>query len=74
MRCEKNAVDKSEAYRRGQDYARRGATIFNCHFSIFSSRTNTAEWERGAADEKAQMESGSCEGHPLPQPMLEKKE
>lgn len=37
---------KSYAYKMGADYARNGANTINCNLSIFSSKENTAEWER----------------------------
>ena len=39
-------------YDHGYDAAVNGANTVNCHFSIFNSRENTKEWERGNADAK----------------------
>ena len=36
-----------DCYQAGRDYALNGANTDNCHFSLFSSPENTAEWERG---------------------------
>ena len=38
---------KEHAYKIGRDCAKNGANTTNCHFSIFSSRDNADEWERG---------------------------
>lgn len=43
-------VTTKQAYQAGRDYAINGANTNNCHFSIFMSGENTAEWERGAAE------------------------
>ena len=40
------------AYKMGKDCAKNGATLENCHFSIFSSKENTEAWERGKNDKK----------------------
>ena len=40
-------VERSEAYQMGHDCGLNGPNEKNCHFSIFSSRENTKEWERG---------------------------
>ncbi len=42
-------VKQTEAYKQGYDYGVNGANTTNCHFSIFSSKANTKEWERGKA-------------------------
>lgn len=34
----------------GYDCGLKGANTYNCHFSIFSSRERTKEWERGKRD------------------------
>ena len=39
--------NKAYAHRMGIDCAKNGPNIENCHFSIFSSRDNADEWERG---------------------------
>ena len=39
--------NKAYAYRMGIDCAKNGPSVKNCHFSIFSSRENADEWERG---------------------------
>lgn len=36
-----------QAYEAGQDYARHGANMTNCHFSFFATPEHTAAWERG---------------------------
>jgi hypothetical protein len=46
--------DKSYAYKMGYDCGKNGANTTNCHFSIFSSKENTKEWERGKKD------AGAC--------------
>lgn len=47
---------KDRAYAYGYDAGLNGASEVNCHFSIFSSKENTKEWERGKADgEKARL-------------------
>ena len=38
---------KDYAYKMGKDCAKNGANTTNCHFSIFSSKENAEEWERG---------------------------
>lgn len=42
-------VERTEAYKQGYDCGVNGANTTNCHFSIFSSKENTREWERGKA-------------------------
>ena len=42
---------KEYAYKMGKDCAKNGATIKNCHFSIFSSRENADEWARGKKEQ-----------------------
>lgn len=37
------------AYDLGRDCALHGANTVNCHFTIFASREQTTEWERGKA-------------------------
>jgi hypothetical protein len=37
-------------YEAGYDCGKNGANETNCHFSIFGSRENTKEWERGKRD------------------------
>ena len=44
--------DKKYAYEMGVDCATSGANTTNCNFSIFTSKENTAEWERGKRDGK----------------------
>ena len=39
--------DKQYAYKMGKDCGKNGPTIKNCHFSIFSSKENGEEWQRG---------------------------
>ena len=39
--------DKLDAYKMGYDCGLNGANTTNCHFSLFSTAENTAEWERG---------------------------
>lgn len=39
--------NKQYAYKMGKDCGKNGPTIKNCHFSIFSSRENGEEWQRG---------------------------
>lgn len=47
-------VKPAQAYEYGVECGELGATVENCHFSIFSTPENTKEWERGKADgEKA---------------------
>ena len=43
-------VTPEQAYEYGLDCGRHGADALNCHFSIFASPENTAEWERGNND------------------------
>lgn len=38
---------KSEAYRRGYDAGKYGATLYNSHFSIFSTPEAAKDWEKG---------------------------
>ena len=48
------------AYKMGYDCEMNGATEENCHFSIFSSKENTAAWEdgkRAAAAEKVSQDT-----------------
>ncbi len=47
-------------YEWGWDCAMRGPNITNCHFSIFSTRENTAEWERGKRDGDAHKSKTSA--------------
>jgi len=51
--------DKRYAYRMGFDAGKNGANTTNCAFSIFSSKENTHEWERGyeAAKQKANAQA-----------------
>ena len=37
----------NEAYQLGYDCGLNGVSDENCHFSIFSSRDNTKQWEKG---------------------------
>ena len=39
--------NKAYAYKMGKDCAKNGSNTENCHFSIFSSRENADEWQRG---------------------------
>jgi hypothetical protein len=39
--------DEAYAYRMGQDCARNGPNLTNCHFSIFDTPEMAAAWERG---------------------------
>ena len=41
---------ESHAYQMGKDCALNGANTTNCHFSIFSCKENTKEWDRGNKD------------------------
>ena len=45
--------DKSYAYKMGYDCGKNEANTTNCHFSIFSSKENTKEWEHGKKDAEA---------------------
>ena len=42
-------VKQTEAYKLGYDCGVHGANTTNCHFSIFNSKANTREWEKGKA-------------------------
>lgn len=44
------------AYKMGHDCEMNGATEENCHFSIFSSKENTASWEAGKRAAAAEKE------------------
>lgn len=39
--------NKEYAYKMGKDCAKNGPNVENCHFSIFSSKENADDWERG---------------------------
>ena len=43
-------VTPEQAYKYGLDCGRHGVDPLNCHFSIFATPENTAEWERGKRD------------------------
>lgn len=42
--------DKQYAYKMGKDCGKNGPTTKNCHFSIFSSKENAEEWQRGVRE------------------------
>jgi len=47
------------AYQMGYDCEMNGTTEENCHFSIFSSKENTAAWEAGKRAAAAEKEAKS---------------
>lgn len=51
-------VSSKRAYEHGKDCGLNGANQTNCHFSIFSSKTNTATWERGKREAKPPPSKG----------------
>lgn len=50
--------DETYAYKMGLDCGRNGANLTNCHFAIFSSKSNMKEWERGKADALNEKKGG----------------
>lgn len=46
-------TDQQTAYNAGYDCGQNGATMQNCHFSIFSSPAARDAWTEGKADAEA---------------------
>jgi hypothetical protein len=40
-------INRQEAYKRGKECGLNGATIENCHYSIFTTEENKKAWEKG---------------------------
>ena len=58
---------KGYAFKMGVDCAMNGADTKNCHFSIFSSRTNARAWEDGKRHgEEINRKQGSANKPPDP--------
>ena len=53
--------DCDYAYQMGYDCEMNGANDVNCHFSIFSSKENTAAWEAGKRDAATAKQEGKVE-------------
>ena len=49
------AVTPEQAYQLGYECGAIGATLKNCHFSIFATHENKEAWERGKADAEAEQ-------------------
>ena len=49
--------NKAYAHRMGIDCAKNGPSVKNCHFSIFSSRGNADEWQRGLRKTEEEKEA-----------------
>ena len=52
----------SHEYKMGFDAAKNGANTTNCHFTLFATKAQTAEWERGNRDAKQQSNAKLCDG------------
>lgn len=46
-------TDEQTAYNAGYNCGAHGATLENCHFTLFSSPEATAAWSEGKADAEA---------------------
>lgn len=53
-------MDKDEAYKRGQDYAKNGANKHNCNFAVFATPELKNAWEKGTKDEPYKEGQHDC--------------
>lgn len=57
--------EQTNAYKAGFDCGTNGPNEQNCHFTIFATRENTKEWERGKKDGEVAAERILKRGIPV---------